>query len=160
SLSADQREIVRYTVERGLPADRIVSAVRTVQQCWTRRLLTSCSDLDDVHAVVGMVSRYVDRVVDKVLSESRSQSEPVVVSAEAQQRKIRASVIDGGPVDSDVLRTRLGLEPAGEHRALLLRGEDGDDDARRLRCAVNLVTGLIRSDTAVVHQAGAGSLGV
>src|SRR5699024_10039878 len=63
-------------------------------------------------------------------------------------------------VDSDVLRTRLGLEPAGEHLALLLRGEDGDDDARRLRCAVNLVTGLIRSDTAVVHQAGAGSLGV
>src|SRR5699024_7862777 len=77
SLSADQREIVRYTVERGLPADRIVSAVRTVQQCWTRRLLTSCSDLDDVHAVVGMVSRYVDRVVDKVLSEYRSQSEQV-----------------------------------------------------------------------------------
>jgi len=160
SLSADQREIVRYTVERGLPADRIVSSLRTVQQCWTRRLLANRSDPDSVHTVVAVVSRYFDRVVDKVLSEYRAQSEYVVVSAEAQRRKIIANLIDGEPVDSDLVRARLGVEPTGEHLALLLHGDEGDDDAQRLRCAANLVNDLVRSDVAVAHEVGPGSLGV
>src|SRR5690606_22581482 len=148
-LTSDQQDIVRYTVERALPFRRIVSTLRAVQQHWTQQLLSADTGPhpDTVTQVVDVVVRYFDRVVDQVISAYRAESERAIESVAARRREIVANLLDGKQVDADVVRARLGIDPAGHHLAVVLcgpAGESTDDD--ELRRIANTIAGTVKSD--------------
>jgi DNA-binding PucR family transcriptional regulator len=157
-LTAEQNEIVHDSAAREIPFDRIVAALRLAQSHWTDVLLDEVGATGHwamARTVVRAIARQVDAAVDASIREYLNERERLLASAEARRRELVEALVSGHAVDPQECRTRLGLELAHEHVAMVIHGASGHlatSTGADLAHTAGRAARAVGAQTSVVHQ--------
>jgi DNA-binding PucR family transcriptional regulator len=158
-------DIARTLVRRGIEVDAIFQGYRSGQQiAWQQWLETASIVVEPgpefaavLEASLGLLFRYVDDVLSRVLAEAQREREEILGGALARRTETARLILDGAPIDAQTAGRRLGYELSRRHTGIVLWTE-GPSVQGALESAAALLAGAAGTRRPLTLPAGTSTL--
>jgi hypothetical protein len=117
------RGFSREAARRGTHVRLIVDGMRVVQQRWVGSFLAalrSPPNQSDLEMVLTVTARAFDAAVDTFLGEYVGARMQLLEGQLARRRGLVQAIIDGDPVEPDLIRRQLGIDITHHHLGMIL----------------------------------------